>query len=55
MSGGKHTETGIRDSVPLCAGVPLQKILGDITASTPVAQALPAGWEQKVYFFVLYM
>lgn len=48
MTGGKHSETGIRDAVPICAGVPLPKILGDITATAPVTQALPKGWEQKV-------
>lgn len=52
MIGGRHTETGIRDAVPLCAGVPLPKILGDITATTPVPQALPKGWEQKVSLFL---
>lgn len=48
MTGGRHTETGIKDAIPLCAGVPLPKILGDISAPAPVAQALPPGWEQKV-------
>lgn len=51
MTGGRHTETGIRDAIPMCAGVPLPKILGDITASAPVMQALPKGWEQKVDSF----
>eukprot|EP01112_Ceratiomyxa_fruticulosa_P002716 TRINITY_DN1289_c0_g1_i1.p1 TRINITY_DN1289_c0_g1~~TRINITY_DN1289_c0_g1_i1.p1 ORF type:complete len:510 (+),score=103.70 TRINITY_DN1289_c0_g1_i1:187-1716(+) len=57
MSGGIHTETGIKGGTPLFQAVPLPNVLGDIMSDGPITQALPPGWEarldparNKVYF-----
>ncbi|EGG16719.1 WW domain-containing protein [Cavenderia fasciculata] len=48
MLEGIHTETGIQNGQPFFSGVPLPKLLGDITNPVPQDIKLPQGWESKM-------